>query len=557
MKKLLALLLLSSALPTLAQQPTTQGYPDKFVWLFGWDLRSDAGLQEMTKVIEQASKSGLNSVVASLGLDTLCKQPPEYFERLAAFKAACKSNRLEFIPAIFSIGYGGGALSHDRNLAEGLPVRDASFVVKNGVAALDENTAVFTNGDFEVFNGNKVYGFQLQDEPGRSSFIDTNVVHTGKASLRLENFKAHPAGNARIMQTIKVRPHRSYRVSFWVKGEELKPGLRTTVLAGGRDLAPREFNARGTFDWRRVSYVFNSMGNESVSAYAGVWSGNSGKVWIDSMAVTEVGPVNVLRRPGAPVQVRSEDGATTYEEGKDYARLQPDAPQPFRDDHEALPLKVISGGKIKEGQRLKVSWYHSMLVHDSQVTVCMAEPVLDEIFDHEARLLAERVKPSAVLLNMDEVRMGVTCKACEGRNMAELLGNCVAKQARAIRKYSPGARIYVWSDMFDPSHNARPNYYLVEGDYTGSWNYLPKDVIVAVWGGEPRPESLRFFAQHKFETLIGCYYDAENLDEVKGWLRLAKDTKGVRGFMYTPWLRKYELLPEFGKLLQAAPTDAR
>jgi len=103
--------------------------------------------------------------------------------------------------------------------------------------------------------------------------------------------------------------------------------------------------------------------------------------------------------------------------------------------------------------------------------------------------------------------------------------------------------------MFDPNHNAHGNYYLVQGDFTGSWKYIPKDTVIAVWGGAPRAESLNFFAREGFRTLIACYYDAPNLDEVKGWHELAQKTKGVTGFMYTTWERKYELVGAFGKLL--------
>ena len=190
-----------------------------------------------------------------------------------------------------------------------------------------------------------------------------------------------------------------------------------------------------------------------------------------------------------------------------------------------------------------------MLINDSQVTVCMAEPALYDIIDHEAKLLAERLHPRRVMLGMDEVRMGGTCRACRGRNMGELLGKCVTKQAESIRRYSPGAQVYVWSDMFDPNHNAHGNYYLVEGDYTGSWQHVPKELVMAVWGGAPREKSLRFFADHGFSSLVACYYDADDLSEVKAWLRLARQTMGVRGLMYTPWQRKYSLLPAFGDLL--------
>ena len=39
--------------------------------------------------------------------------------------------------------------------------------------------------------------------------------------------------------------------------------------------------------------------------------------------------------------------------------------------------------------------------------------------------------------------------------------------------------------------------------------------------------------------------------DVKGWLQLARELPRVRGLMYTPWQKKYELLGEFGDLLKA------
>jgi hypothetical protein len=72
---------------------------------------------------------------------------------------------------------------------------------------------------------------------------------------------------------------------------------------------------------------------------------------------------------------------------------------------------------------------------------------------------------------------------------------------------------------------------------------------MAVWGGAPREKSLRFIAGQGFSTLVACYYDADDLGEVKAWLQLARQAPKVRGFMYTPWQRKYSFLPAFGELL--------
>jgi len=551
MKKLTLVACLSCL---VVQLRAAEPYADRFVWVFGWGLGKDSDVAEITRVLDTAGQHGFNGAVLSSGLDTLSKQSPDYFRRLDQVKQRCERNHLELIPAVFSVGYGSGILAHDRNLAEGVPVEDAPFQVRAGEARLvATRPSQIVNGGFEKYDGNRFSGFDFHDQPGEVSFVDREIKHSGQASLRLENFTANPHGHGRVMQSVPVQPHRCYRLTIWVKAEGLQPAgaFRVLVLADNRELAPREFNLPSTTDWRKVSMLLNSLSYDKISLYAGLWGGKGGKVWLDDWTLEEVGPVNVLRRPGTPVTVRSEEGSTTYVEGKDYAPLQDPHLTPWRDDGEPLALKLVPGSRIGDGERLRVSWYHSMIINDSQVTACMAEPAVYDIFDHEAALLAEHVHPRRVLLNMDEVRMGGTCRACRGRNMGELLGECVTKQAQILRRHIAGAQVYVWSDMFDPNHNAHGGYYLVNGDFTGSWQHVPKDVVMAVWGGEPREKSLRFFAGEGSQTLVACYYDADDLNDVKGWLKLARETPQVRGFMYTPWQRKYSLLPDFGDMVKA------
>ena len=528
-------------------------FADRFVWVFGWGLESDSDVTEISKVLDTAGKSHFNGAVVSFGLDTLCKKSPDFFRRLEAVNRSCEENHLELIPSLFSVGYGSAALAHDPNLAEGLPVENAPLLVRGGEARLASTNSVgFKNGGFEEFKGNAFEGYDFHDQPGEVSFADTEVRHSGRASLRLENFTANPHGHGRVMQTVQVQRHRCYRLTLWVKTEGLEPAnaLRVLVLAGERELAPREFHVPSTSDWRKLTMLFNSLNYDKVSLYAGLWGGKAGKLWLDDWSVEEVGPINVLRRPGTPVTVRSEDGSVVYTEGKDYAPLQDPNLNPGHDDGEALPLKLLPGSRIREGELLRVSWYHSMIINDSQVAACMAEPALYEIFDHEAKLLVKKLHPRSVFLNMDEIRMGGTCQACRGRNMGELLGECITKQAEILRSYVPSLEIYIWSDMLDPNHNAHGNYYLVDGDFTGSWEHVPKNLIMAVWGGEPRPASLNFFAGRGSRTLVACYYDADDLKDVEGWLQLAAPTRKLRGFMYTPWQKKYSLLPAFGDLLR-------
>lgn len=533
-------------------------YRDRFVWIFGWGLGQDADVPEIEKVLRQAAQSGYNGAVVSFGLDTLCKKSDDYFRRLRQVQESCDRLKLELIPSVFSIGYGGGILSHNRYLAEGLPVRDALFVVEGNTARLEPDPPVqLRNPGYEEFRGDMAIGWQSHDQPGEVSFIDTQTFHSGRASLRMENFTANPHGHGRVMQEVAVHPYRCYKLSVWIKTENLQPvsAFLVQVLAGNQALAPVEFPLKPTMDWTKLVLIFNSHQYDKVRVYGGTWGGRSGRFWLDDWTLEEMGPINVLRRPGTPVSVRSEDGQIQYEEARDFLPLEDPSYSPYRVDRPAPPLRLAPGTRIQNGQRLRVSWYHSQKIYDSQVTVCMAEPELEAIFDHEAALLAKYLRPKKVLLNMDEVRMGGTCAACQGKNMAELLGRCITQQVEALRRHNPGIEVYIWSDMLDPHHNAHKEYYLVAGDFTDSWKHVPKDLIIAVWGGAARPESLRFFADRGFQTLVACYYDADDLRDVQAWQKAAEGLPGVRGFMYTTWQEKYDLLESFGQLLFGAPTE--
>lgn len=531
-------------------------YEDRFVWVFGWNLGQDSDVDAIAKVLDTAGKHGCNGAVLSAGLDTLCLKKPDYFRRLDAVREACGRNGLELIPAVFSVGYGSAVLAHDRNLAEGLPVEGALFVARGGEARHEPDPSVRgVNGGFEDFAGNRFAGFRFHDQPGVVSFADTNFAHGGRASMRFENFTANPHGHGRVMQEVRVPPFRCCRVAAWVRTEGLEPADAFKMMAlgeGGRTLGSRGADpGPAAGGWRKVTMTFNSLQGGVVRLYAGVWGGRAGKVWTDDWTIEEADPTRVLRRPGTPVTVRSEDGAVTFVEGRDYAPFEESAAGSSRADRPAPTLRLLPGGAIGEGRRLRVSWYYAAPVQDGQIGVCMAEPALYEIFDHEAKLLAERLHPHKVLLSMDEIRMGGTCRACAGRNMGELLGECLTKQVGILRRHMPGVEVYAWSDMLDPNHNAHGDYYLVRGDFTGSWRHVPKDLRIAVWGGAPREKSLKFFAGEGFRTLVSCYYDADSLDSVKGWLDLARGLPGVQGFMYTPWRKKYDLLPAFGDMVKA------
>ena len=527
-------------------------YPLRWVYV-SRGLRGEQEVEEIRGIVRTAAEHGLNGMVLAAGLDRLDLQPPEYFRRLEAVKAACKEQGIEIVPIVFSAGYGGSVLAHDRNLAAGLPVRDALFVVKGGEARLVADPAVqIANGGFEEHKGGRLAGFRFHDKPGEVSFIDTETFKEAKASLRFETAGMDGHGHGRVMQEVSVCPYHCYRVSYWARTEGLEPegAFRVLVLAGRRSLAPWDPRVPATTDWRKVTFGFNSLGFDKVRLYVGCWGAKKGRFWVDDLRIEEVALVNVLRRPGTPVMVTGGVPSTMWQEGKDYAPIA-DPKLNFRFDHDGPPIKILPGSGIEEGMRLNVSYYHGAAVNRGQVSVCMSEPKLYEIWREQTKLIQQHLAPRHWLLSMDEIRMGGSCAACKasGKSMGEILGECVTKQFRMIREADPKAEVAVWSDMLDPHHNAHGDYYLVEGDFSGSWEHVPKELIVATWYFAKRRVSLDHFSKLGFRTLAGAYYDGDTLDNPKGWLADLDTTPKAIGILYTTWRNKYELLAPFGDLV--------
>jgi hypothetical protein len=520
-------------------------------------LPDDKSVEQIRRLVKTAAEHGLNGMVLSAGLDRLDTQRADYLERLEQLRQICKENDIEIIPNVFSVGYGGAILAYDKNLAAGIPVEDALYVVQNGIAhLLPDPPLQINNGGFEQSIGNTLSGFRFHDRPGEVSFVDTQVFRSGKASLRFENFGKYEYGHARVMQDVKVHPRRCYRISCWLKTESIEPEgcLQVAVLGpDGRDLAPWQLRIPPTSDWQKVVMGFNSLGYDSVRLYVGAWGGKAGKFWVDDLQIEEVGLMNVLRRPGTPVTVKNDATHLVYEEGRDYARIE-DPRLNFRFDHDPPTIKILPAGRITDGQWLRVSYYHGMAINRGQVSVCMSEPKLYEIMRRQAELIHNNLAPNKYLLSMDEIRAGGACETCKKRNMtmAQILGDCITRQVEIIRSVNPKAEVLIWSDMLDPNHNARDKYFLVDGDYTGSWKYVPKDLTIVCWYYQKRAESLKFFSSHGFRTIAGAYYDnpaGGGLENPRGWLKELEETPKAVGIIYTTWENKYEHLAPFADLV--------
>lgn len=499
-------------------------------WLFFWrDMNDPAEVERMIARIPQAKAGGYNGVAFSWNIAPA---------KASELKEAAKTNGLDLIAIVM----GGG---RDRNDVEGVPVKDAVFIAHEGRATLEPNNrARLRNADFEETKGNHFQGWTMQDDEGVTTFADHAVVHGGKFSLRMENIGANQHQHCRLAQPIDLQPYRQYRISFWVKTENLVPAeaeVKLLTTNAQQSINFESFHVEGTQDWKHYDLVFNSLDHDKGLFYLGCWSGKTGKLWWDDVRIEEIGLVNLLRRPGCPFLVRGEDGAV-YEEGRDFAPVADPVLNPWQAFREPPVIELTPSSRIRDGARLRVSYYHPLIVYEERINFCLSEPKVFADWEAEVKQANDLFHPAAFFMSHDEIRVMNQCALCQSKHLTpgELLAWNVHQAAGIIRKIRPDAEIWVWSDMFDPMHNAVDHYYAVNGPLAGSWKGLDKDVGIVNWDGGLKGKNCAFFASLGLRQILSGYYDSdEDGSGIAEWLANTKDVSGIVGAMYTTWEDKY------------------
>lgn len=463
-----------------------------------------------------------------------------YFKNIERLKKIAAELKLEIVPTMFSIGYSNELLFHDPNLVEALPVKDAPLVVEGGVARLADDAApTLPGGDFSDLK--------------KWSWHDKNVVADNGAARVTD-----PNGeNARLSQKLKVQPFRQYHVSVRVKTQDFKGTPEVKALgANGAQLNWENLGVKSTQDWTEHHAVFNSQQNTEVSLFLGVWGGKTGSLWWKDAKLEEVAFMNLARRPGAPLAITTADGKALVE-GRDFEPLKDPlmGTKPWPGEFDTFHAPPQLRTKLPDGTKLLASYFHAATVYDHQAMICPSEPRTDELLRDQAQRMHKAWGARGYMMSHDEIRVLNWCDACQRRHLTpgQILAENVKRCTAILREVNPGGRVYVWSDMFDPNHNAkRGPYYLVNGSLEGSWEGLDKDVIVLPWYFEKRAESLKFFADRGHRQVIAGYYDAKP-ERIADWLTAARATPGsVLGVMYTTWRNNFSDLEKFAEVVKAS-----
>ena len=461
-------------------------------------------VRRLERTMRQAKAAGYNGVVLQdFKFQILDRVVPQYHRNLERLRDAAAELDLDLFPMVAIFGYSNGILTHDPNLAEGLPVIRAPFLMIDGEGTLVADPPIHLNGD----------------------------------------------------QLVRVSRFRQYHLSVTVKTKNFisSEAIPAVLMADGRKIACFDRLPAPTQSWTKHHAVFNSLDQDVVEVRPAGWLKGPGECdWKDA-SLEEVSLINVIRRDGAPLAVTSADGKTCYEEGPDF-ELESHGLMPQAGEYEAhhRPPRIRPGTKsrIRDGQQLLVNYYHAVIVANGGVMSCLSEPAVYKLVKDEILSLQNLLQPKGFFLGIDEVRVANWCQSCRQRAMTpgELLAENVSRCVQLVREISPSAKILVWSDMFDPFHNGHDHYYLVNGDAAGSWEGLDNDVIIANWNFTAIEQSLKWFASRGHTQIVAAYYD-RTISEIADWKRAATGLPGICGAMYTTWREDYRHLDSFADLM--------
>jgi len=521
-RALIALALLIAPVASAAEAP-------KELWLYyPTNLLVDKNVDKLQEIWTRAAKAGYTHVLlGDSKFSRLGMMDKHYFANVERAKRIAADLKLQIVPGLFSVGYSNDLLSQDPNLAEGLPVKDAPFVVKNGIATLQSDPAIALRPKFNFVDDS----VQL-DVANRSAIVNDNRAM------------------ARMSQKLKLTPFRHYHVSVQVKTDDYTghPEIKA-IASDGVSLNWTNLHVKHTQDWAIAEITFNSLDHTDVSVYFGVWGSAKGKLQWKDWKIEEVGLLNVLRRPGAPLVVKEGDGL--LEEGKDFEAIK-DLKMgrvPFAGEYEVFhESPAIKTNNLPDGTELRVSWFHPHIIYDGQVCCCVSEPKLNEILTGQAQRMRKLFGSPGYMMNHDEFRVLNQDESCQ--KTGKTPGQLLADNAHFCANLLDGTTVYTWNDMFDPFHNAvKGPYYLVKGPFTDSWEGLDKSVVIMNWNFGHRDESLKFFADRGHRQVLAAYYD-EKPEKVKDWLSSASKVDGVIGVMYTTWRNDYSQIEAFAKFVK-------
>ena len=142
------------------------------------------------------------------------------------------------------------------------------------------------NPSFEEVTGDRPTGWRRAIWQKTADLqVDDTVAHSGRRSVRISS---KDGGDASWSVVVVVRPFARYRLSGWIRTENLEPGASRGALFNLHNLEGMQTGAvTGTQDWTEVQLEFDTGANDSIqiNCLFGGWGRSRGTAWYDDVGL--------------------------------------------------------------------------------------------------------------------------------------------------------------------------------------------------------------------------------------------------------------------------------
>jgi len=169
------------------------------------------------------------------------------------------------------------------------------------------------NSSFENQTGDKPEGWDTQTWGGEAVCRHVSAGRTTGKSVMISSQEGADVG---WQQTVQVLPFARYRLTGWIRTEEVSTGTGLGALLNLHEIQPLQTKAVvGTTDWTQVELVFDTdlHTHVQINCLFGGWGLATGKAWYDDISL-ELVSVNV----DSPNKPRMYYTDTTY--GRPFAK---------------------------------------------------------------------------------------------------------------------------------------------------------------------------------------------------------------------------------------------
>jgi alpha-L-arabinofuranosidase len=189
-----------------------------------------------------------------------------------------------------------------KSFYDGVMLRLGLFLAALTLSCVASAQGLIPNASFEQVEGNRPVGWQSRTWAGRANFALSDMAHTGKHSVQITS---EAGADASWYVVVPVRPHSTYRLSAWVKTENIVQTTGQGALLNIHSRPERSTAVTGTRDWMRVETLVETGADDQlwINALFGGFGQARGRAWFDDFALELVSTREL--KPSATINAAS------------------------------------------------------------------------------------------------------------------------------------------------------------------------------------------------------------------------------------------------------------